>query len=331
MAFYSFIFTANYKRFFTRLKKVAKDENRSFVWMVLDAGWSVFRYGMALTDYLTYKIYKRTAKERKEYIGTRTVNKFYATVSPEAYKHRFTQKPIFLRNFAQYTKRDFLVPEDCSYEDFTRFLSTHAVFMSKPFDGLGGEDVCKVYTKDIADPKAYFDHCVKNRILLEELVIQHEGLNRLCPASVNTIRVMTYHNHGDPRILWMGMRVGSGKSHVDNFSSGGMVVAIDTEKGCLKGDAIDKVSATYPLHPTTGVAFDGFPIPCFDQIADLVLEAAKLEDKILVIGWDVAISENGPVLIEGNRRPGFGLSQVLDDRGRMDIIRDVLTDLGQHI
>ena len=62
MAFYSFIFTANYKRFFTRLKKVAEAENRSFIWMVLDAGWSVFRYGMALTDYLTYKIYKRSAK-----------------------------------------------------------------------------------------------------------------------------------------------------------------------------------------------------------------------------------------------------------------------------
>lgn len=331
MAFYSFIFTANYKRFFTRLKKVAKEENRCFVWMVLDAGWSVFRYGMALTDYLTYKIYKRTAKECREYIGTRTVNKFYATVSPEAHKRRFTQKPIFLRDFAQYTKRAFIVPEECGYEAFIQFLNTHEAFMSKPFDGLGGEDVHKVYTKDIDDPKAYFERCVENRVFLEELVIQHEDFSRLCPASVNTIRVMTYYNHGEPRILWMGMRVGSGKSAVDNFSSGGMVVAIDQEKGCLKGDAIDKVSATYPVHPTTGVAFDGFAIPCFDQIEPLVLEAAKLEDKILVVGWDVAISENGPVLIEGNRRPGFGLSQVLDDRGRMDIIRDVLTDLGQQI
>ena len=331
MAFYSFIFTANYKRFFTRLKKVAKEENRSFAWLVLDAGWSVFRYGMALTDYLTYKIYKRTAAERKEYIGTRTVNKFYATVSPEAYKKRFTLKPIFLRDFAQYTKRAFIVPEECGYEAFAAFLNTHEAFMSKPFDGLGGEDVHKVYTRDIEDPRAYFDRCVQNRVFLEELVIQHAGLDRLCPASVNTIRVMTYYNHGDPQILWMGMRVGSGTSAVDNFSSGGMVVAIDREKGCLKGDAIDKMSATYPLHPTTGVAFDGFPIPCFGQIADLVLEAARQETHILVVGWDVAISENGPVLIEGNRRPGFGLSQVLDDRGRMDIIRYVLGDLGEQI
>ena len=83
MAFYSFIFTANYKRFFTRLKKVAQEEKKCFPWMVLDAGWSVFRYGMALTDYLTYKFYKRSAAERKQYIGTRTVNEFYATSVPK--------------------------------------------------------------------------------------------------------------------------------------------------------------------------------------------------------------------------------------------------------
>lgn len=330
MAFYSFIFTANYKRFFTRLKKVAQEEKRSFLWMVADTGWCVFRYGMALTDYLTYKFYKRSAAERREYIGTRTGNEFYAIVSPEAHKHRFTQKPIFLQDFAKYTKREFFVPAEGNYEEFLAFLQRNEAFMSKPFDGLGGQDVNKVYTKDIDDPKAYFDRCIADRILLEELVVQHEGLNKLCPASVNTIRVMTYYNHGDPRVLWMGMRVGSGKSPVDNFTSGGMVVSIDTEKGCLKGNAIDKVSATYAQHPTTGETFDGFPIPCFDEIQPLVLEAAKMEDKILVIGWDVAITPNGPVLIEGNRRPGFGMSQVLDDRGRMDMVRDVLSSLGKR-
>ena len=172
MAFYSFIFTANYKRFFTRLKKVAKEEKKSFLWMVVDAGWSVFRYGMALTDYLTYKFYKRSASERKQYIGTRTVNDFYATVSPEAYKQRFTQKPIFLRDFAAYTKREFFVPAEGNYEEFLAFLQRHEAFMSKPFDGLGGQDVIKVYTKDIDDPKAFFDRCIAERILLEELVVQ---------------------------------------------------------------------------------------------------------------------------------------------------------------
>ena len=72
----------------------------------------------------------------------------------------------------------------------------------------------------------------------------------------------------------------------------------------------------FDAHPTTGVVFDGFQIPCFQEAKELVLKAALESDKILVVGWDVAISENGPVVIEGNRRPGFDLVQVLDDLSR---------------
>ena len=47
------------------------------------------------------------------------------------------------------------------------------------------------------------------------------------------------------------------------------------------------------------------------------------------MGWDVAISENGPVIIEGNRRPGFDIVQVLSG-GRADIVDDVLADMKKH-
>ena len=55
----------------------------------------------------------------------------------------------------------------------------------------------------------------------------------------------------------------------------------------------------------------------------MVLDASLRSDKILVVGWDVAISDKGPIIIEGNRRPGFDLVQVLSG-GRMDIVKDVL-------
>lgn len=324
MAFYSYIFTANYSRFFRKLSAVAKAEKRFFPALVLDTGWCVFRYGLALTDYLNFRIYNRTARERAEYVGARMENTFYECVSPSQYKKRYTIKPAFLEDFKAYTKREFIVPEERSYEEFAAFLSRHEAFMSKPFDGLGGQDVRKVYRKDIGDPRAYYEACVKDRVFLEELVIQHPDMNVLCPKSVNTMRIMTFNDHGKSRIIWMGLRVGNGVNSLDNFHAQGMGVKIDMATGKLVGNAIDKDNIEYEVHPKTGVRFDGFQIPCFQEAKDMVLRASLESDKILVVGWDVAISDKGPLIIEGNRRPGFDLVQVLDDRGRMDMVRECM-------
>lgn len=323
MAFYSYIFSANYKRYFDNLKKVAKKEDKSFTKMVFDTGYCVFRYGFCLSDYLNYKLYNKNGKERKKYVSTKTENKFYETVSPSAYKQRYTIKPNFLKDFKEYTKRDFIVPKEDNYEEFLEFLNNHEVFMSKPYDGLGGADVKKEYTKDIQDKKEYFNNAIKNRIFLEELVKQHSEMNKLCDKSVNTMRIMTFNDHGKSRIIWMGLRVGNGINAIDNFHAKGMAVNIDINTGKLVGNAIDKDLNEYEEHPFTHVKFDGFQIPCFEDAKNMVLKASLESDKILVVGWDVAISEDGPVIIEGNRRPGFDIVQVLSG-GKMDMVEDVI-------
>ena len=323
MAFYSYIFSANYKRYFDNLKKIAKKEDKSFTKMVFDTGYCVFRYGFCLSDYLNYKLYNKNEKERKKYVSTKTENKFYETVSPSAYKQRYTVKPNFLKDFKEYTKRDFIVPKEDNYEEFLEFLNNHEVFMSKPYDGLGGADVKKEYTKNIQDKKEYFNNAIKNRIFLEELVKQHPEMNKLCDKSVNTMRIMTFNDHGKSRIIWMGLRVGNGINAIDNFHAKGMAVNIDINTGKLVGNAIDKDLNEYEEHPFTHVKFDGFQIPCFEDSKNMVLKASLESDKILVVGWDVAISEDGPVIIEGNRRPGFDIVQVLSG-GKMDMVEDVI-------
>ncbi len=331
MAFYSYMFTANYRRFFKKLKAVAKTEHRFFPGLVLDTGWCVFRYGMALSDYLNYRLYSRTRQERKRYAGVRHQNKFYAITSPYAKGRRFNEKPVFLQEFADCIGRDFIVPDESNWEAVKAFLLAHEAFMEKPYAGLGGQGVRKVYTRDIPDLSAYWKHCAESKLFLEELVIQHPKMNELSPASINTLRIMTFHGGDETRILWMGQRVGNGVNAVDNFHAGGIAIAVDLDTGCLKGVGIDKDNRPHAVHPTTGTPFDGFRIPCFEEVKALVLKAAAVDDDIHVVGWDVAISEKGPVLIEGNRRAGFDMVQTLDDRGRLDMMESVLASLGEKL
>ena len=97
--------------------------------------------------------------------------------------------------------------------------------------------------------------------------------------------------------------------------------------GTVSGSAVDKALNRFDRHPLSGIAFDGFEIPCWDDVRRIVCEAALVEPRIMMIGWDVAITPAGPVFIEGNRRPGFDVVQVAYGRGRMDIVKKALDGL----
>lgn len=327
MAFYSYIFSANTKRFKEKLKNISKRENKKYCLLLIDTYFSILKYGIGLTDYLNYEFYKKTNKERKEYAGIKIQNTFYEKVSPTKYKKRYTIKPDFLADFSKYTKREFIVPERTTLNEFKKFLDKHSCFMSKPYDGLGGAQVLKNYSKDIDDVKKYFKYCQENRIFLEEVVNQHKDLNKLCKTSCNTIRIMTFNNNGIAEILWAGLRIGNGVNSVDNFHAGGMASEIDIETGKLKNSALDKDLKEFIYHPTSKVKFEGFQIPYFEDVKKMVKQASLESDKILVVGWDVAITDKGPLIIEGNRRPGFDVVQVASRRGRIDIINYVLNEL----
>ena len=322
-----FAFGANYKRFYNNIKDIAKNEDKSTFSMFCDAVFCAIALGSGLSDYLNYEFYKKPFKEKKEYATIRNQDNFYAIVSPAEFKKTFTVKPTFMKVFSDYTKRKFLLPSESSVEELSSFLKANPCFIEKPLDGLGGYGVAKKYAKDIESPESYFSYLLNNRLFIEELIIQHEKMSALCEKSVNTIRIMTSSTSGVPKIFFAGLRVGNGSRDVDNFHSGGMGILVDEETGVLIGQGIDKDLNHFSCHPVTKVKFDGYQLPFWDEIKKMVLEASLIEPRIMVIGWDVAITPDGPVFVEANRRPGFDMPQVLYKRGRKDLITAALSEL----
>lgn len=312
----------NLKRFKNNLKEISKKEKKSEFFLFNHFLLTFLKTGCGYSDYLNYELYNKTFKEIDEYVTIKHQDKFYEIVSPAKYKTFFTIKPNFLNNFNDYINRSFFAGG--TIEELKAFLDKNEEFMVKPYDGLGGKGVYKEYRKNIKNVNDFYNYLNENHLFIEEYVKQNKEVNRLCKESVNTIRIMTFSYNGKSEIVYAAMRIGNGINNVDNFHQGGMGCKIDLEKGILIGDAIDKDLNHYEVHPKSKVKFDGFVLPNWEKAKKLVLDASLVNNNIHMVGWDVALTDEGATLIEGNRRPGFDLIQVLSKRGRKDIMRHCL-------
>jgi len=147
--------------------------------------------------------------------------------------------------------------------------------------------------------------------LLESKVRQHDFLNAIAPYTTNTFRVVTFLNHaGNVDVHFTLLRLGREGKVADNWDKGGVGVMVDPSSGTLgEGVLKPKYGGRWlRSHPDSGVEFTGLQVPHWDEIIALCTRAAKVTPNVRSIGWDVALTPTGPVLIEGN--PDWDLQMV---------------------
>lgn len=314
MGLIKFALRGNYKKYYEQLKELSKTNHKSPFLMFLDTGLSVVICKSGLQDYVNYKFYDKSWKERKTYATIGYQHEFYKLAAHWDYAPFFSNKINFHKNFKKFVKRDCITYDD-GLEKVTKFINEHDAVVRKPISGLGGSNVEKIETKSIKNSKKFYEDLKTDNCFLEELVIQNKEWSKLNPKSLNTIRVVTYALNGKSKVLFAVARIGSGKSIVDNFHQGGVGVKVNIENGTLEGNAIDKAGNESPITSITKVKVNGFKIPYWNEIIKITTEAALVNDKVNIVGWDVGLTDNGPVIIEGNRGPGMDIIQVLYKRG----------------
>lgn len=151
--------------------------------------------------------------------------------------------------------------------------------------------------------------------LVTEFVSQHAYAAAIYPLATNTIRLYSIVDPetGVASVLQATHRFGSADSEpTDNWSRGGYCAPIDVETGRIKRLNVldDPPRRKLERHPGTDAQVAGVTVPYWDEVCDLVRDVADLHYQAPLVGWDVLVTETGPVLIEGNARPNKDLVQV---------------------
>ena len=295
----------DYKNMLKIVKKVSKKSGKLRIIIFFDMIYCGLVYGAGYYDYQEFEFYKLKRKQRKTYL-TRTKNNSIVRRYNNKDKHiKFDDKEKFNKLFKKFIKRDYLVINEKNYKEFSEFIKKHSEFIVKPIDGVGGFGVEKITIEKSTKKKDLFNKLIdNNQCLLEELIIQHSKIGELNPGSVNTLRLFTFYDGKDAHIVNSVFKIGNG-GVTDNFSSGSMYTFVDDEEeGIVIVPAIDQKDKRYTIHPITKKNIIGFEVPLYSEAAEMVKEAAKVIPDVKYVGWDVAITEFGPVLIEGNSFPG---------------------------
>lgn len=287
--------------------------------VVDDMIYSLHRFGCMYEEYFWYGFPYLSARGRSSFITDKIRYSYYSELNADGDPDLFQNKWRTFKRFPGAFGRECMeVSCEGDRESFREFCQKHRDIIVKPLRGCCGKGAG--VWRDMEDAGSAFDQIVAigGGSMVEELVKQVPEMAQFHPDSVNTVRIpVLIDTEGNPRVFHPFFRTGRGGASVDNAGAGGIFANVNAETGVCETLAVDEVGRTYALHPDSGIPLTGFRIPRWGEAVDLASRLTVEAEGYRFVGWDLALTERGWVVIEGNSKSQF-ISQIADKKGVLD-------------
>lgn len=156
----------------------------------------------------------------------------------------------------------------------------------------------------------------KGNFIIQEMLEQHSSMAAPHPASVNTIRMLTFRWKGEIKYLLAFARFGSNDDIRDNAS-----VDVSPRVGIKDSGEFFEFGLSQNLekmtqHPTTGFKMSDLePIPNYEEFKQFVKDSHKNMLHVDLVSWDIAVGSDGrPVFIEANFAGSTAFYQLISQK-----------------
>lgn len=283
-------------------------------------------YGFAPDEYIYYKLSECTLEEKKAYI-TDLDRKMMQYIMSDFKELQFVfDKAATYEKFGKYYQRDEIsVSSNADYDKFCTFAGKHDYLVIKEVSNSCGQGVT-IESANRNDLRRQFDKILlRGKCSIEERIVQSDILKKFNESSVNTLRVIMFNTKHGIKIGPCFFRTGRAGAVVDNAGAGGILCGVNRYTGVLDTEGFDEYLNRYEKHPTSRVKYIGFQLPAWDECISLVKEMGSQVPKIGYIGWDLAYTDKGWVLVEANGGSQFP-SQICYQKGCKPEIEQYIAD-----
>jgi len=157
--------------------------------------------------------------------------------------------------------------------------------------------------------------------LLQKCLETNSSLKDITGGGLPTVRIITLDSGNGPQVYRCCMKLTGNGNVADNFwRKGNLLASIDKETGALQpaltAMGIDGKLVTH--HPDTDAMIEGTVIPFWEEAKTLSLSVAEFYKNALLIGFDMGITDDGPVIVEVNNDPHLIMLQAAFRKGMLD-------------
>lgn len=325
-------------RFYKQPSYFPEMNRKSKISIFMELLFHIFRYGAIEWHYFSYGFDIKSFRKQNEYMDDADFmwqnNMLNMIQTDWDYTCLLRDKSLFAQILTLWGyQTPHVLAQINNKEDADIFMNSirGGGYFCKTLNGECGKGAFKIECDEKhwrVDDKEYpiseAKEIIKKRLLEDKYIIQNiveqlPEINSIYPHALNTLRITTYYDKTKQSAMpFAGFyRIGANGGVADNWAAGGILIGLDIKTGKLKKYGYFKhgYGTKVIAHPDSGFVFENYQLPYYEQAMKQALELHEKLKGIPVIGWDIALTSNGPMFIEGNDNVEMGPLQLSEDRG----------------
>jgi len=290
-------------------------------------------YGSSIPEYMYYGFERRSHKEKSKYVTWYNRYAYMTFLNSVKDLHLLDNKFEAYTLLNSYYKRDaLLLANEGDYPAFCEFTEKHRRIFVKPvnlelaegchrFIVDNNTDLRETFHALLAEARSLHSFEIKrpvlHQLILEEEIVPSKVIAEFNPVEMSLLRVTTVAVNGEIHFFYPCFRLmcGNGESQCGEIYS--IDALIDAETGVVTTGGMNGDSKELEYHPVSGKKIKGFAMPEWEALKEMLRCAARKLPTLRYIGWDVAHTEKGWVIVEGNTNGEF-FFQLCVDHGVKD-------------